>query len=85
MFRFDLTRFADRAEAGRLLAERVKALGLHDPVVYALRAAACRLPPRWRPRWVRRWISCSSARSVRRASPSWRSAPSSTATRRRSC
>ncbi|PWS35962.1 phosphoribosyltransferase [Falsiroseomonas bella] len=36
MFRSDLTRFADRAEAGRLLAERVKALGPRDPVVYAL-------------------------------------------------
>ncbi len=36
MFRTELTRFADRTEAGRLLAERVKALGLRDPVVYAL-------------------------------------------------
>lgn len=29
-------RFADRAAAGRLLAQRVKALRLRDPVVYAL-------------------------------------------------
>lgn len=36
MFRSELTRFADRSEAGRLLAERVKALRLRDPVVYAL-------------------------------------------------
>lgn len=36
MFRSELTRFADRAEAGRLLSERVKALRLQDPVVYAL-------------------------------------------------
>lgn len=36
MFRSEHTRFADRSEAGRLLAERVKALRLRDPVVYAL-------------------------------------------------
>ncbi|WP_272910924.1 phosphoribosyltransferase [Falsiroseomonas oryziterrae] len=36
MFRSEPTRFADRSEAGRLLAERVKALRLRDPVVYAL-------------------------------------------------
>lgn len=29
-------RFTDRAAAGRLLAKRVKALRLRDPVVYAL-------------------------------------------------
>lgn len=29
-------RFRDRAEAGRLLGARLAALGLHDPVVYAL-------------------------------------------------
>lgn len=36
MFRSELTRFADRSEAGRLLADRVKALRLPDPIVYAL-------------------------------------------------
>jgi predicted phosphoribosyltransferase len=36
MFRSEPTRFADRSEAGRLLAERVKVLRLRDPVVFAL-------------------------------------------------
>ena len=36
MFPSEPTRFADRSEAGRLLAGRVRALGLRDPVVYAL-------------------------------------------------
>ncbi len=36
MFRPEVTHFADRTEAGRLLAERVKALHPPDPVVYAL-------------------------------------------------
>lgn len=36
MFRPDFARFANRTEAGRLLADRVKALRLRDPIVYAL-------------------------------------------------
>jgi predicted phosphoribosyltransferase len=36
MSRSEVTRFADRSEAGRLLAERVKALRLQDLIVYAL-------------------------------------------------
>lgn len=36
MFRSEPTRFADRSEAGRLLARRVKALLLRDPLVCAL-------------------------------------------------
>lgn len=36
MLRSEFTRFADRSEAGRLLADRVKALRLPDPIVYAL-------------------------------------------------
>jgi predicted phosphoribosyltransferase len=36
MFRSGFSRFADRTEAGRLLAARVSALHLRDPVVFAL-------------------------------------------------